>query len=126
MAELYYLQDSRDYVGNCMLFWAVDGGYTSDVSKAEVMTKEVAVSRNEDRESDIPWPKEYIDARTAPRVDHQYVNRKEALDRTGIKLKRQQRPPKPVFKCGSCGVFMSERDYYGSACKNCGCQDNGH
>lgn len=126
MADLYYLQDSRGYVGNCMSFWATAGGYTTDVSKAEVMTKDVAVRRHEARESDIPWPKDYIDARTAPRVDHQYVDRKEALARTGIKLKKPQRPPKQVYRCGSCGVFMSERDYYCTPCSKCGCTENGH
>ena len=126
MDELYYLQDSRGYVGNCMSFWAAAGGYTTDVSKAEVMTKEEAVRHHESRESDIPWPKEYIDARTAPRVDHQYVNRKEALERTGITLKKPRKPPRQIFKCGQCGVFMSEHDYYCTPCKNCGSNENGH
>lgn len=43
MTDCFYLQDSRQIVGNDMMWWAKDGlGYTSDVSKAEVFTKEDA------------------------------------------------------------------------------------
>ena len=53
----YYLQDKRSYVGNDILFWADGGGYTTDVSKAEVFTKDRALRLNQSRETDVPWPK---------------------------------------------------------------------
>lgn len=79
-SELFYLQDKRQYVGNDLLFWAKDGkGYTTDVSKAEIYTKEKAFAQNRSRETDVPWPKSYIDERTRPAVDHQYVDIETAL-----------------------------------------------
>jgi len=78
-ADEFYLQDSRSYVGNDMSFWAKGGGYTTDVSKAQVYTKLQAVSQHESRNSDIPWTKAYIDSKTRPAVDMQYVNHNEAM-----------------------------------------------
>ena len=97
--ELYYLQDSRGYVGNDMLFWAKDGkGYTTDLSRAHVYTRHDAVSQHNFRETDIPWPKNYIDQRTRPAVDMQYVSREEALSGTGIVLIKPQKPKKQHIK----------------------------
>ena len=86
--QLFYMQDSRNYaVGNYVLFWAKNGmGYTTDISKAQVYTKKDALVRHRRRETDIPWPKNYIDARTRPTVDMQYVEINEALKDTGIEL----------------------------------------
>lgn len=48
--ELYYLQDSRDFVGNNILWWAKDGkGYTTDISKAHVYSKEDADKLHDQR-----------------------------------------------------------------------------
>lgn len=91
--QLFYLQDSRGYVGNDVLWWAKNGnGYTTDLSKAHVYTKDEAVKQHEMRETDIPWPKDYIDAKTRPAVDMQYINRAEALEGTGIVLCKPQKP----------------------------------
>ncbi len=124
MLNEYYIQDSRGYVGNDMLFWAKDGqGYTTDLRKAHVYTKDEAVSQHQCRETDIPWPKDYIDAKTRPAVDVQYVSVKEALKGTGITLIKPQRPKKERYKCGGCGVFKSELDYYSAPCRKCGCDN---
>ncbi|CAE6821661.1 hypothetical protein R70006_06230 [Paraburkholderia domus] len=81
VSELFYLQDSRSYVGNDVLWWAQKGhgGYTTDLRNARLFTREEAQAQHNARESDIPWPKEYIDARTRPAVDMQYINHTEAL-----------------------------------------------
>ncbi len=77
--DAFYLQDSRGYVGNDMLFWAKDGkGYTTDLSNAHVYTKDEAYRQHAIRETDIPWPKEYIDSKARPAVDRQYLKRSEA------------------------------------------------
>jgi hypothetical protein len=119
-ADEFYLQDSRDYVGNDMLFWAVDGnGYVTDMRKAHVYTKAEAVAQHRVRNSDIPWPKEYIDARTRPAVDMQYVKRDEALAGTGIELIVPKKPRPEVASCGGCGKFIKAIEIYGD-CPHCG------
>jgi rubrerythrin len=118
--ELFYLQDSRSYVGNDILWWAKKGmGYTTDLTKAEVYTKEQAVRQHQCRETDRPWPKSYIDQHTRPAVDMQYVEINKALKGTGIKLIKPRKLKKDVFNCHGCGRFLSERDIY-SDCPNCG------
>lgn len=114
----FYLQDKRNYVGNDILFWAKGGGYTTDVSKAEVFTKERAIMLNKSRETDIPWPKEYIDNKTRPAVDMQYVNIKEALKNTGLKLSKPRKIRKQIINCNGCGRILSEEQMYGY-CPNC-------
>jgi hypothetical protein len=120
VSDHFYLQDSRSYVGNDMLFWAVDGnGYTTDLRKAQVYTKAQAVARHESRLTDIPWPKEYIDARTRPAVDMQHVKRTEALADTGIEL-RKPPPHRPdTINCAGCGRFMGGTQRYLENCPNC-------
>jgi rubrerythrin len=119
----FYLQDSRTYVGNDIVFWATNGnGYTTDVSKAEVYSKDDAVMQHRIRETDIPWPKEYIDARTRPAVDMQYCKKADALKGTGIELIEPRRPKRDVFNCIGCGKFISEQQIYGP-CPHCG-EDN--
>jgi len=116
----FYLQDSRSYVGNDMLFWAADGkGYTTDMRKAEVYTREKALAQHQCRETDIPWPKAYIDARTRPAVDMQYVKRDEALAGTGIELIKPKRE-RHQDRCGSCGCFISSVQLYCEPCPKCG------
>ena len=121
MSDLYYLQDNRSYVGNDILFWAKGGaGYTTDISKAQTYTKEEAMSQHKCRETDVPWPKEYIDAKTRPAVDMQYVDIDIALQGTGIELIKPEPYRKPVYKCHGCGIFQSEMQHYAMLCGNCG------
>lgn len=76
--DQYYLQDTRDYVGNCVLWWRKNReGYTTDLREAHIFTKDEAYRQHACRASDLPWPKAYIDARSAPRVDHQVIDRNE-------------------------------------------------
>lgn len=119
-ADEFYLQDSRSYVGNDMLFWAKDGkGYTTDMNNAEVYSKDDAVAQHQRRESDIPWPKSYIDARTRPAVDMQYVKRAEALAGTGITITKPKRARRETVNCTGCGKFISAADQYFD-CPHCG------
>ena len=121
MAELFYLQDSRSYVGNDMLFWAKNGnGYTTDLRRAETYTREEAQAKHDSRETDIPWPKEYIDAKTRPACDMQYVKRSEALAGSGITLKQPQKERKESLRCHGCGIFTSEHDFWVGECRRCG------
>lgn len=121
-AQLFYLQDSRGYVGNDVLWWAKNGhGYTTDLRNAELYTFEEAQGQHNSRPSDIPWPKEYIDAKTRPAVDMQYIKRDEALTGTGIELRKdEKRRDKETPKCHGCGRYMSEGRFWAGECPNCG------
>ena len=117
--EQFYLQDKRQYVGNDLLFWAKDGkGYTTDLRKAHVYTKEEAFKQNRMRDTDIPWPKEYIDSKVRPAVDHQHVDIKEALKGCGEKLAPPWKPKHEPYKCHHCGKFIKVEDFYGW-CRHC-------
>lgn len=121
MDDLYYLQDSRSYVGNDVLWWCPEGaGYTTDLRKAGVYTKEEAQAKHNFRSTDIPWPKAYIDARTRPAVDMQYIKRDEALAGTGIVLRKPEKIRRQVTNCAGCGRFVGERDIWSGACPRCG------
>lgn len=118
------MQDSRTYCGNDVMWWAKNRqGYTTDLSMAMIFTKEEAQAQHNMRETDIPWPKEYIDAKTRPAVDMQYIRRDEALAGSGIELRgveRRGRPKTEVFNCGGCGRFISEEQRYLRDCGHCG------
>lgn len=120
--DLYYLQDSRTYVGNDVMWWCPNGaGYTTDLRKAAVYSKEEAVAKHQARATDIPWPKAYIDAKTRPAVDMQYIKRDEALAGTGITLRKPEKLwPAEVINCDGCGRFMNERVRYTGPCEHCG------
>jgi len=122
--ELYYLQDSRSYVGNDILFWADAGGYTTNVSKAEKFDKEKVIEMHNSRITDIPWPVKYIDEKTRPAVDMQYVDIQTALHGTGITLAQPEKPKREKYKCEDCGQFVTEEEYSsriyaGHPCRNC-------
>jgi len=110
-------------VGNDVLWWAKEGkGYTTDLSKAETYTMQDAQNQHNCRETDIPWPKDYIDGKTRPAVDMQYINRKAALANTGITINPPTRK-REIFHC-LCGRFVSEQEYYercyhGFRCAKC-------
>jgi hypothetical protein len=117
--ELFYIQDTRDYVGNDLLFWGKDGkGYTCHINQAGVYTKSEAIRLNQERYTDVLWPKSYIDARIGTSVDAQHVSIEEALAGTGIVLNEA---PKQVTKpdhCWKCGKFVS-KDRSTPECPHC-------
>lgn len=78
--KLFYLQDTRTMVGNDMMWWAKDyKGYTTDLDKAQVFSGEEARASAKYRDTDRPWPKEYIDSISRPAVDFQYADYEVAL-----------------------------------------------
>ena len=80
MTDLYYMQDTRHYTGNSIVWWRKGcSGYTSNILNAEVWTKEKAFRQHKCRETDLPWPKEYIDNKIYPVVDFQRVDHEEAM-----------------------------------------------
>lgn len=74
----YYLQDGREYIGNCMLWWkAGNRGYTTSLEEAHVFSEQERCNTAV-RNSDIFWEKPYIDGLTAPTVDFQKVDQNKA------------------------------------------------
>ncbi|MCG0582133.1 hypothetical protein L6Q82_29605 [Burkholderia cenocepacia] len=120
MTELFYLQDSRSFVGNDVLWWADPDGYTTDLRKARLFTRDDAQQHHNIRETDIPWPKEYIDAKTRPAVDVQYIKRDEALAGTGITLTKPRKAHADRVNCVGCGRFLRDADRYSLDCPHCG------
>ncbi len=115
----YYLQDKRQYVGNDLLFWAEGGsGYTTDLRNAHIYTEEEAFKQNRMRDTDIPWPKEYIDSKVRPAVDHQHVDIDVALQGCKHKLEPPWKPPYYPSRCCHCGKFITEADSY-CYCPHC-------
>lgn len=72
---LYFVQDARGCVGNCGSWWRPNGaGYCCDIDDAGRYTgKEVRLMRD----TDVPWPVEYVLARAVRhvRVDNQAFRR---------------------------------------------------
>ena len=72
----FYLQDTRDYVGNCILWWREgNAGYTTNIDEAAVVDES---NLPRQRDTDRTWPKEYIDRHLRPTIDMQTVDHKEA------------------------------------------------
>jgi hypothetical protein len=71
--ELYYVQDSRSYVGNSVLWWRPDGqGYTTHIDKAGKYT---AAEVKGMRSTDVPWPVKEVDKVWSHHVDAQHLRR---------------------------------------------------
>ena len=117
---MFYLQDSRGYIGNDVVWWGKDGkGYTTDLSKAHIYTKDEAQGMHFARATDIPWPKDYIDGKTRPAVDMQYIKRSEALEGTGIEIVVPTKEKADRLKCHQCGSFMSTVQLWAGTCPKC-------
>lgn len=57
--QLYYVQDARYYVGNCILWWRNEGmGYTTDLDDAGLFTASEVASM---RDTDIAWPQSDVE-----------------------------------------------------------------
>lgn len=78
MADHFYLQDSRSNVGSRAMFWRDGGGYTSNLDEAEQFTRERAVRQYECRETDLPWPADYVREIAQVGVDFQYLDLPQA------------------------------------------------
>jgi hypothetical protein len=74
------LLDSRSTVGTALMFWAAEGGYTSNITKAEVFSVDEAQRQHKSRESDIPMRLDYLDARKERMVDCQYLKAERQPD----------------------------------------------
>lgn len=71
----FYVQDTRQYVGNCMVWWRGDNnGYTCDIREARIFSKGDAkqiCKRKRSERTKKMWSKEYIDKRISHHIDMQ-------------------------------------------------------
>lgn len=114
----FYLQDSRSYCGNAMYWRSDKGGYTTNVAEARVFTLAEALALHNNRATDIPWPKEYIDDKVRPVVNMQNVSRKKAR-LTPASMHAALRVHTEMTNCHHCGAFMNEAQRYICGCPKC-------
>lgn len=79
--EKFYIQNTSNYIGNCMMWWALESrGYTSNIENAHKYTKEEAVAICRGSERARMWPCDYIDKHTTKVVDMQHPDPEHAYD----------------------------------------------
>lgn len=72
--RMFYIQDTRQFVGNCPMWWGPNGsGYVTRLDEAGRYTEQEAVKQNRCRETDIPWPCAEIEAIARRTVDFQHM-----------------------------------------------------
>jgi len=85
-SDLFVIQDSRSYVGNSVLWWAVDGGgYTCELDKAWKVPREKAEGICRDRSTDVMWPLALVSGLAQKHVDIQHLHAAEDATREGEK-----------------------------------------
>lgn len=71
---MFYIQDTRQFVGNCPVWWGPNGsGYVTKLDEAGRYTEQEAVKQNRTRDTDVPWPCAEIDAIARHTVDFQHM-----------------------------------------------------
>jgi hypothetical protein len=76
--QLYYVQQTNQVVGNCMLLWGIASqGYTTEVSKAGLYTKEDVQGM---RKTDIGWPKEVIERNVTTHIRADTIRHEENVE----------------------------------------------
>lgn len=88
--QLYYVQDTRQYVGNCVLWWGKDrAGYTCHLSRAGLYTAEECVGM---RETDRAWPRELVERAASRMVDMQLLRELNEADAPMLEQNQSVRP----------------------------------
>jgi hypothetical protein len=65
--RLFYIQDTRNYVGNSVLWWRINGeGYTTNLAEAHKVP-----GSWKGRETDVLWPCADVDALSTRQFDMQ-------------------------------------------------------
>lgn len=78
-AGSYYIQDKRQVVGNCALWWAAGSqGYTCELGSAGVFSGTEASAM---RETDIPWPVDVVRSHAVTHVRVEPLHRAAAAAR---------------------------------------------
>lgn len=77
-SDMFYVQDSRQYIGNSVLWHGLNGnGYTTDIKNAYKYTKAEILSKFKNgRDSDIVWNANHVDSNVSLHVDAQKLDYK--------------------------------------------------
>lgn len=80
--QLFYIQDGRQVIGNCLAWWRENGqGYTADLKQAWKVPYDKALEIERNRETEIIWPCDTIDSIAQIHVDIQYLRPLQRGDR---------------------------------------------
>lgn len=92
---LYYLQDTRQKVGNCMMFWCPNGGgYTCQLDEAGKYTGAEARDRVRSGDTEKAWPVGFIERHAVRHVRADSIDvRVQAVERA-----RKTLPPLPAIE----------------------------
>jgi hypothetical protein len=75
MAAEYYIQDTRSYVGNAVVWWRPEGkGYTTNIDEAGLFTRKKAALIQANRATDKAWPEEAVRGAILRYVDAQRLS----------------------------------------------------
>lgn len=70
--QLYCIQDTRQYVGNCVYWWrSTRSGYTCHIDEALIVGREEARRMHKERNTDKAWPVKKIEKAMSLQVDIQ-------------------------------------------------------
>lgn len=87
MENLFYIQDTTKTENGQVYWWKKNSfGHTSDLKKAETYTLKQAMIHYKNRNSDLPWPVEYILNKTKLTVEKSEINILQAWDTGEITL----------------------------------------
>lgn len=75
----FYLQNTEEQLGTRISWWG-DSGYTSNLALARVFTKDEAVAHHQERESQVPWPVDFVYPKAHMAVDCQYVREQDLAE----------------------------------------------
>ena len=79
---MYFIQDTRSYIGNCPLWWGKNSsGYTTNIAQAGRYTREQAIAQMNCRGSDLPWRCVEIEPLIRNTIDAQYLPRGDKQQR---------------------------------------------
>lgn len=74
LEPMFYIQDTRQFVGNCPMWWGPNGsGYVTRLDEAGRYTEQESIRQNRTRDTDVPWPCSEIDALARQTVDCQHM-----------------------------------------------------
>jgi hypothetical protein len=77
-SKKFYIQDTRQYVGNCVYWWAKESkGYTCHLDNAMQVEEKEAREIEQSRGTDKAWPVEAVDAVATRQVDIQRLRHDE-------------------------------------------------
>lgn len=90
--EMYLIQDTRQFCGNCIFWWAPDrAGYVCNVDEAGRYTEEEARRIEGIRGTDVAWPENLVLKYTVRHVRGDQQPFSQATTKKGRRRKETQR-----------------------------------